>query len=66
MKSCEERPGAREGYATLSESLNVLWICLAFAAFLDLLGALEGLGFDPAFQLEAQPLFFVGMLAPSP
>jgi hypothetical protein len=30
---------------------------------LDLLGAIEGLGFDPAFQLEAQPLFFVGMVA---
>ncbi len=27
------------------------------------MGALEGLGFDPSFQLEAQPLFFVGMFA---
>jgi hypothetical protein len=63
MKTGDESAGARTGYVTLSESLNVLWACLACAALLDLLGAIEGLGFDPAFQLEAQPLFFVGMVA---
>ncbi|MGD0637177.1 MAG: hypothetical protein ABSA72_03965 [Nitrososphaerales archaeon] len=63
MKSGDEGRAARAGYATLSESLGLLWACLMIAAFLDLLGVLEGLGFDPALQLEAQPLFVVGILA---
>ena len=46
-----------------SVSLQVLWTCIACAAILDALGAVEGLGFDPAFQLEAQPLFFAGLVA---
>ena len=33
------------------------------ASVWDLLGVLEGLGFDPAFQSEAQPLFAFGILA---
>ncbi len=47
----------------MAVSLKVLWICIACAAILDALGVIEGLGFDPAFQSEAQPIFFVGLIA---
>jgi len=61
MQNGEEGSDSPAGKVGLPESLNVLWACLGFAVLLDLLGTFEGVGFAPAFQLEAQPVFFVGM-----
>ena len=49
--------------ASLVVSMKVLWICLGCAVVLDVLGVFKGLGFAPSFQLEAQPLFFLGVVA---
>ena len=62
MEGGEVLPERKER-TTLGLSLGVLWACIAFACFLDILGAVEGLGFAPSFQLEAQPLFFIGIAA---
>jgi len=47
---------------TLTLSLRMLYTCIVCASFLDLLGLFEGLGFNPSFQLEAQPLFLIGVV----
>ena len=49
--------------ASLAFSLGVLWGCLGCAAVLDIIGVYTGLGFNPSFQLEAQPLFFAALVA---
>ncbi|MHB8568288.1 MAG: hypothetical protein ACYC7D_07520 [Nitrososphaerales archaeon] len=46
-----------------SLNLGILWICLFCAVLLDIIGLIKGLGFDPSFQLEAQPFFFAGIAA---
>lgn len=53
--------GPRREWTSLPFSLDVLWACLGCAVLLDVVGAFKGLGFDPSFQLEAQPLFFLGI-----
>jgi len=61
-----ENPGAQEGQRKtpgFSLNLDVLWICLAVSVILDVIGLYKGLGFDPSFQLEMQPLFFAGIVA---
>jgi hypothetical protein len=53
----------RTEWASLSTNLRILWISLACAVVLDLLGVVKGLGFSPSFQLQAQPFFFIGIIA---
>ena len=61
MNSGEDSRAERKERASLSLNLNIMWTCLGCAAFLDVFGVSTGLGFAPSFQLEAQPLFFIGI-----
>ena len=63
VNSGDDSRAERKEKVSLSMNLNIMWSCLAGAAFLDVLGVFTGLGFDPSFQLEAQPLFFIGIAA---
>jgi len=58
--------GAREDRKVktgFSLNLDILCVCLVCAVLLDIIGLFKGLGFDPSFQLEAQPFFFAGVAA---